>query len=158
MNESRLTESPVSRIQRLIKYHFWDNLTRRIDADGLEVISADPKNRNVDQRNRIYIPFRDQFAFDYFNAVSNERLHLNLEVVRLPENITPEFVKSLNNHPGILSLGLREVMLDDEKIIRGTPFVVPGGRFNEMYGWDSYFEVLGLLNDGRVELAKGMVN
>jgi alpha,alpha-trehalase len=26
-----------------------------------------------------------------------------------------------------------------------------------MYGWDSYFEVLGLLRDGRVELAKGMV-
>src|ERR1700689_3989449 len=25
------------------------------------------------------------------------------------------------------------------------PYVVPGGRFNEMYGWDSYFIVLGLL-------------
>ena len=23
------------------------------------------------------------------------------------------------------------------------PYVVPGGRFNEMYGWDSYFIVLG---------------
>ena len=27
------------------------------------------------------------------------------------------------------------------------PYVVPGGRFNEMYGWDSYFIVLGLLRD-----------
>jgi alpha,alpha-trehalase len=26
-----------------------------------------------------------------------------------------------------------------------------------MYGWDSYFEALGLLSDGRIELAKGMV-
>ena len=25
------------------------------------------------------------------------------------------------------------------------PYVVPGGRFNEMYGWDSYFIVRGLL-------------
>lgn len=25
------------------------------------------------------------------------------------------------------------------------PYVVPGGRFNEMYGWDSYFIVTGLL-------------
>lgn len=38
-----------------------------------------------------------------------------------------------------------------------NPYVVPGGRFNEMYGWDSYFIVLGLIEDGRVSLAKGIV-
>ena len=37
-------------------------------------------------------------------------------------------------------------------------YVVPGGRFNEMYGWDSYFIVRGLLRAGRVELAQGMVD
>jgi alpha,alpha-trehalase len=36
-------------------------------------------------------------------------------------------------------------------------YVVPGGRFNEMYGWDSYFILLGLEHDGRRELAQGMV-
>jgi len=34
---------------------------------------------------------------------------------------------------------------------------VPGGRFNEMYGWDSYFILLGLIHDNRTELARGMV-
>ena len=38
-----------------------------------------------------------------------------------------------------------------------NPYVVPGGQFNEMYGWDSYFIVLGLLRDHREKLAKGMV-
>ncbi len=38
------------------------------------------------------------------------------------------------------------------------PYVVPGGRFNEMYGWDSYFIVRGLLHDGMVAQAKGMVD
>jgi alpha,alpha-trehalase len=37
-------------------------------------------------------------------------------------------------------------------------YVVPGGRFNEMYGWDSYFIIRGLLRDGRVELARGIVD
>lgn len=37
------------------------------------------------------------------------------------------------------------------------PYVVPGGFFNEMYGWDSYFIVLGLLADGRGALARDMV-
>jgi len=38
------------------------------------------------------------------------------------------------------------------------PYVVPGGRFNEMYGWDSYFIVLGLEAEHRENLAKGMVD
>lgn len=37
-------------------------------------------------------------------------------------------------------------------------YVVPGGRFNEMYGWDSYFIVLGLLRDGELILAKNMAD
>jgi alpha,alpha-trehalase len=37
------------------------------------------------------------------------------------------------------------------------PYVVPGGMFNEMYGWDSYFILRGLLADGKVALAQGMV-
>jgi alpha,alpha-trehalase len=37
-------------------------------------------------------------------------------------------------------------------------YVVPGGRFNEMYGWDSYFIILGLVRDGRLDLARGMVD
>jgi len=38
------------------------------------------------------------------------------------------------------------------------PYVVPGGRFNEMYGWDSYFIQLGLLRDGELTLAKDMAD
>jgi alpha,alpha-trehalase len=37
------------------------------------------------------------------------------------------------------------------------PYVVPGGRFNEMYGWDSYFIQVGLLRDGELDRARDMV-
>jgi alpha,alpha-trehalase len=37
------------------------------------------------------------------------------------------------------------------------PYVVPGGRFNEMYGWDSFFIQLGLLRDGEHGRARDMV-
>jgi len=37
-------------------------------------------------------------------------------------------------------------------------YVVPGGRFNEMYGWDSYFIQLGLLRDGEYDLAQNLVD
>jgi alpha,alpha-trehalase len=38
------------------------------------------------------------------------------------------------------------------------PYVVPGGRFNEMYGWDSYFIQMGLLRDGHEGLAKDLAD
>lgn len=36
------------------------------------------------------------------------------------------------------------------------PYVVPGGRFSEIYGWDTYFVMLGLEQDGRGQLARDM--
>ena len=37
------------------------------------------------------------------------------------------------------------------------PYVVPGGRFTEIYYWDSYFTMLGLEQSGRPDLALDMV-
>ncbi|MBN1598070.1 MAG: alpha,alpha-trehalase TreF [Bacteroidales bacterium] len=38
------------------------------------------------------------------------------------------------------------------------PYVVPGGRFNEIYYWDSYFTMLGLQAGDRVDLIKSMTD
>ncbi|HET7292441.1 MAG TPA: trehalase family glycosidase [Vicinamibacteria bacterium] len=138
----RLRENPVRRISRRIREEFWDGLTRRIDAEGLARVALDTKAAS---QPRLYVPASDPEGFGHFSRIARERPELNLEVVRLPERITPEYVLSINDRPGLLSL------------VPGLPFVVPGGRFNELYGWDSYFEALGLLHDGRLDLAKAMV-
>ncbi len=38
-----------------------------------------------------------------------------------------------------------------------APYVVPGGRFREIYYWDSYFTMLGLEESGRHDLVLAMV-
>jgi len=38
------------------------------------------------------------------------------------------------------------------------PYVVPGGRFRELYYWDSYFTMLGLAQSGRQDLVQDMVS
>src|SRR2546422_8958902 len=38
------------------------------------------------------------------------------------------------------------------------PYVVPGGRFREVYYWDSYFTVLGLLASDRTDLVRDMLD
>ena len=69
----------------------------------------------------------------------------NVKVMRLPRHI--EKIADVQPQeltaPGLLYLP--------------HPYVVPGGRFNEMYGWDSYFIVLGLEADHRETLARNMV-
>ena len=37
-------------------------------------------------------------------------------------------------------------------------YVVPGGRFREVYCWDSYFTMLGLLSDGRTDVVRSMLD
>ncbi len=146
----KIDETPAVRISRMIKEYYWDGLSRSIDEKGLEKIVSDSKSSG--NKIRIYVPFSDRFAFDYFQSVRNN-FELNLEVVRLPEKISSEYVNSINPEPGILSLALKE----KNGKISGNPFVVPGSRFNEMYGWDSYFQNIGLILDGKIELAKSVV-
>ena len=147
-----IEEQPVNRISRMIRDYYWKGLTRTMDEQGITGLLHDTKNETLQSdKLRIYIPYQDNLALKYYQSLENK---LPVEAIRLPENVTPEFVRSINNKPGILSLKLEE---KDNKI-KGIPFVVPGGRFNEMYGWDSYFESVGLMLDGKVELAKAMAD
>ena len=45
----------------------------------------------------------------------------------------------------------------DSKLPLASRYVVPGGRFREMYYWDSYFTMLGLQSSGREDLVADMV-
>uniref|UniRef100_D8QIA1 Trehalase n=2 Tax=Schizophyllum commune (strain H4-8 / FGSC 9210) TaxID=578458 RepID=D8QIA1_SCHCM len=160
LDEARLTENPVDRLSRMIKNSFWHSLTRRIDGEGLEIITADPKNRTGRMNPRIYVPYGEPEMAEYYRKVAREKPHMRLDVQVLPPKPDdPAFVKSLNDKPGLLALAMQEVLdAKGEKTLKGIPFIVPGARFNELYNWDSYFISLGLLVDGHVQMAKNMVD
>lgn len=134
LDEARLTENPVDRLSRMIKHSFWHSLTRRIDGEGLEIITADPKNRTGRVNPRIYVPHGEPTMAEYYRQVAKDKPHMNLDVQVLPEKPDdPMFVKSLNSKPGLLALAMQEV--DDNKggkTLKGIPFIVPGARFNEV--------------------------
>lgn len=159
LDEDRLNENPVSRLSRLIKKSFWVSLTRRIDGHNIEVAGRDPKDWTDDPRPRIYVPPGAPEQLEYYTRIAKERPELRLDVIEIQDEITPEFMRDLNDRPGLLALAMEEKV--DEKTgktdFSGVPFVVPGGRFNELYGWDSYMESLGLMASNRVDLAKSMV-
>lgn len=152
LNTDVIEEKPAQRISNIIKNHHWDRLIRTMDEQGIEKLIHDTKNEALtSEKLRVYIPFNDLVALNYYKSLEQK---LPITIIKLPKLISPQYVRSINNKPGILSLKLET---SDGKT-RGIPFVVPGGRFNEMYGWDSYFESVGLLLDGKVDLAKGMAD
>jgi len=113
----------------------WDTLTRSM-ADCQSVV--DPK---ISAASVLYVPA----GFAEPAALQNLANKCNVRVERLaaPIHQLGEVSTSNIDPPGLLYLP--------------NKYVVPGGRFNEMYGWDSYFIVRGLLRAGRIELARGMV-
>ncbi|MBX3381212.1 MAG: hypothetical protein KF805_14045 [Phycisphaeraceae bacterium] len=150
-----LFRDPASHVSYMIRTRYWDWLTRTVDASGLSRIVEDPKLAG--QPARVYVPHDDPVALAYYTQIAKQKPALKLEVIALPEKVTPQFVRSINAKPGILSLAMRQDA-GAAGGMSGAPFVVPGGRFNEMYGWDSYFMALGLLADDRVDLARAMVD
>ncbi|KAI1327251.1 glycoside hydrolase family 37 protein [Xylariaceae sp. FL0255] len=157
----RLNENPVSRLSRLIKKQFWDGLTRQIDASSIEIAAKDAKDWTDDPRPRIYVPRGVPEQYEYYQQLSRDKPEIRLDVQWLPDKITPDVVRDLNDNPGpgLLAIDMEEDVdpKTGKSTLRGVPFVVPGGRFNELYGWDSYMESLGLLVNDKTHLAKAMV-
>ena len=154
LRAERIFEQPSDRLSRQIRELFWNGLTRRLDEEGLPKIFADPKAASLDGRHYVFVAPNDTQAFRYYSDIAGRHPDWKMEVVRLPETVTGAYVRNLDGYHGILSLALRKT---DGKTT-AVPFVVPGGRFNEMYGWDSYFITLGLLQDGAIDLARSMVD
>jgi alpha,alpha-trehalase len=114
----------------------WDTLTRSM-SECKSIV--DPK---ITAQPVLYLPkeMPEPASVQTLSKNCNVRVeHLPTEIHRLGEIATSNI-----DPPGLLYLP--------------NKYVVPGGRFNEMYGWDSYFIVRGLLQSGRVELARGMVD
>jgi alpha,alpha-trehalase len=117
----------------------WTTLSR--SNRDLTAAAPDPKmRRGPGQPWPVYVSAREDRA-----RVERElRGQLKAEeMARIELRTLPADLRELKEH-GLLYLP--------------RPYVVPGGRFNEMYGWDSYFIQVGLLRDGEVERARDLTD
>jgi alpha,alpha-trehalase len=116
----------------------WTTLSR--SASDLLRAAPDPKMRLAPgERWPVYVSAKEDLA----RVESDLRAHLS------PEEVAKIELRRLPAGGKVTRHGL---------LYLPRPYVVPGGRFNEMYGWDSYFILVGLLRDGEVERAKDMVD
>jgi alpha,alpha-trehalase len=78
------------------------------------------------------------------------------------DDVRSDTTKTMEQHIGALWTTLTRpadpVDARSTLIALPRPYVVPGGRFREVYYWDSYFTMLGLLESGRSDLVKDMLD
>ncbi|HXZ80254.1 MAG TPA: trehalase family glycosidase [Terriglobales bacterium] len=108
-------------------------------------------------------------SMDDCKTVTDERKQQGRALVYFPAEMEmPPIAKELESKCGIQTAKLPQVikapgsfdmhLLSKHGLLfLPNPYVVPGGFFNEMYGWDSYFIIRGLLQAGKTQLARGMV-
>ena len=113
----------------------WDHLTRSLDK------CKTYEDQKIGDEQYLYFPadFRSLPAFQEMVKDCKVRVERLPEIISGPDDVHLHKISKA----GLLYLP--------------HPYVVPGGQFNEMYGWDSYFIIVGLLRANRLELAKGMV-
>ncbi|KYK54096.1 hypothetical protein DCS_06052 [Drechmeria coniospora] len=121
--------------------------------------TRDVKHTAEDQMSRLYVPSEAKSQWMHYQNMAHESPDLHLVVETLPPvgELTREAYLEISRKPGLLALDVDHAPTDGTCGIRAVPFVVPGGWFNEFFGWDSYFISIGLLLDDRTDLVQGVV-
>lgn len=89
--------------------------------------------------NTYFIPFESQ-ARDF-------KSDMTLSVKEHIEKLWPLLTRSADEHVTGSSL-----------LPLPNPYIVPGGRFNEVYYWDSFFTMLGLQVSGHIDIVTNMID
>lgn len=138
LSVDRASPQQLRDIQKYIKQS-WHTLTR--SNAQLAHAAVDPKFHTVAGNHwPVYVPSGENLA----------RIRESLRTQMKPEDFAQIELIQLPRDP--------RTVREQGLLYLPFPYVVPGGRFNEMYGWDSYFIQVGLVRDGETELARNTVD
>ena len=136
---------------------FHDVQMARVFPDGKTFVDATPK-RDPAEIVRAYAAERPVAGFDLARFVA-----ANFDAPgAVGGDYASNTTRTMEQHIGDLwSVLRREADAPNPRsslVALPHPYVVPGGRFREIYYWDSYFTMLGLVQDGRLDLMRGMLD
>jgi alpha,alpha-trehalase len=135
---------------------FTDVQTAKLFPDQKTFADAVPKNDPLmilaDYRMQ-----RNQSGFDLRHFVN-----VNFVLPKEGEKYVPPEGQSLREHIDslwpVLTRTTDSASKWDSLLPLPKPYVVPGGRFREVYYWDSYFTMLGLAESGHWDKVQDMVD
>jgi alpha,alpha-trehalase len=137
---------------------FTDVQMSRIFPDGKTFVDCVPKRNPKD------------IVKDYIATINNPNLRFSLKLFVEANFDMPPAPPALNyiQQEKDVTMHIKNLWnvlkRDADKAVEGSsllalpyPYIVPGGRFREIYYWDSYFTMLGLKESGETEMIENMI-
>lgn len=129
---------------------------QKVFPDNKTFVDCTPKESLSAIRDR-YEEKKNDSSFDLKKFVHN---HFT-EPPKIASDYVSDVSKPLEEHiENLWDVLTRktEKEANDSLITLPHPYIVPGGRFREIYYWDSFFTMLGLQASGRVDMIQNMVD
>jgi alpha,alpha-trehalase len=158
-------EQPVTETQEKIQYYKpWESMPAVFEAVQLSGVFEDsktfvdclPLNDPAAIESR-YLEVKDTQDFD-LKAFVEENFASPADPSNDNFNSEKPFEQHLNDHWDYLTRSAAQPEDFTTLISLPNKYVVPGGRFREIYYWDSYFTMIGLGASGRTDLVKAMLD
>ncbi|HHP7240143.1 MAG TPA: alpha,alpha-trehalase TreF [Cyclobacteriaceae bacterium] len=134
--------------------------SNEIFRDSKTFVDAIPKREPLEIVNEFNENHRnegfDLKAFVLANFEIPEKIGVQEQEISVPPEVTmEEHIEALWDQ---LKRKPDETEKWSSKIPLPYPYIVPGGRFREIYYWDSYFTMIGLAASGRLDLVRSMID
>ncbi|MFM2360945.1 MAG: alpha,alpha-trehalase TreF, partial [Bacteroidota bacterium] len=143
---------------------FKDVQIQKVFPDGKSFVDAIPKRKVADilyDYGMLKGPGFDlgKFVQDNFSLPATPQLNYIQQEKNLQQHVVNLWSVLTRSADFQLKTGdlKNPIAVGNSAIPLPYPYVVPGGRFREMYYWDSYFTMLGLKASGNVQAVEDMV-
>ena len=135
---------------------FVDVQMSQVFADGKTFVDCIPKRKPAD----IVADYEAQKTAPGFDlkkfVLDNFELPVN-PAEAYKSNMSEDVVAHIKNLWTVLKRTPDKVVEGSSLLPLPNPYIVPGGRFREVYYWDSYFTMLGLKESGEIAMIENIV-
>jgi alpha,alpha-trehalase len=143
LDPARIAASRTEVVRGLVD-RSWPALIRRSDRlAGIVPVLRASRVQPADGKLYIYHPESDSQVGRRLGEEAAVLADDSVVLIALPRRLDAGWLERLDRQPGLLYLP--------------EPYLVPGGRFVEMYGWDSYFMARGAQASGQIDVARALL-
>jgi len=153
------THNKASKVQASLNF-FESELFKQVQMEGIfsdskTFADAIPK-----------LPMEEILAKYNSTLINNNKVNIadfvqeNFFIPEVNEIVVEQPSLDINNQIEVLWQALKmpaDNQLNSSLLALNKPYVVPGGRFREIYYWDSYFTALGLIESTQLDLVESML-
>lgn len=137
---------------------FKDVQLRKIFPDNKTFVDCTPKRKPADIVDDYINIKNNSLSDDDIKNFVEANFILPAAIASYQTNIKENIIEHIEELWNVLERKADEPVEGSSLIPLPHPYIVPGGRFQEIYYWDSYFTMLGLAKSNKWDLIESMID